>query len=234
MADQHEMQIQTAGGETFAAYLALPPQTPAPGLLLLPPIFGVEPVIRELADAYAARGFVVAAVNEFWRDHEPQVMSRDEAGRAAALARAKRVDVELLVSDVRTGIEALRALPACNGKIAVLGFCFGGRYAYIAAARLAVDAAAAFHGTQIALSLQPTPRVPISLHFGEHDPVVPMSEVHAIEEALQGVPGAEVFVYAGAGHNFAIPGNEHYVPAVAEMSERRTFALFDRLKESRA
>ncbi len=232
-----DIQVEAAGGGTFEAYLALPSGAgPAPGLLLLPPIYGVEPLIRTLADGYAARGYVVLAPNQFWRDDEPQVMERTDAGRAAALARAKRVDVESVVADLGAAAAALRAMPACNGKIAVLGFCFGGRYAYIAAARLPVDAVAAFHAAQIGLSLAPAPRVPISLHFGEDDPIAPMSEVEAIEAAVRhaqrdnGITDADVVVYPGATHNFAVPGVPGYDPAVAALSEQRVFTLFDRLK----
>jgi carboxymethylenebutenolidase len=225
-----DIQIDAPGGGTFEAYLALPPDgTPGPGLVLLAPIFGVEPVIRELADGYAARGFVVVAPNQFWRDAEPQVMERTETGRAAALARGKRVDVEAVVADLGAAVAALRALPACNGRIAVLGFCFGGRYAYIAAARLPVDAAAAYHGAQIGLSLSPVPRVPVSLHFGEDDPIAPMSEVDAIKAALADAPG-EVYVYPQTTHNFAVPGVPGYDPAVAALSEERAFTLFETLK----
>jgi carboxymethylenebutenolidase len=213
-------------------YVALPEAERAPGLLLLPPVFGIEPVIEELAQRYAARGFVVAVPNQFHRDAEPEVMERTDAGRARALARAQRVDVDQVVDDVRAEVAALRAMPQCNGKVAVIGFCFGGRYAFLAAARLDVDAAAAFHPVQIGNSLADAPNVhaPLSLHFGAEDPLTPPSEVEAVESALRGRPDAEVFSYPGATHNFAIPTERAYDRAVAQLSEDRAFALFERLK----
>jgi carboxymethylenebutenolidase len=228
-----DIRVEAADGGTFEAYLALPPDAaPAPGLVMLPPIFGIEPVIRRLADGYAARGFVVVVPNQFWRDPEPQFMERTDAGRASALARAKRVDVESVVADVGATIAALRAMPACSGKVAVLGFCFGGRYAFLAAARLEVDAAGAFHPTQIGLSLADAPRVhaPLSLQFGEDDPLTPKTEIHAIAASLRNRPDAELSVYPDSTHNFAIPGVPGYYAAVAELAERRVFTLFDRLK----
>ncbi len=213
-------------------YVALPPAAPAPGIVLLPPIFGIEPVIRELADRYAARGFVVAVPNQFRRDAQPEMMDRTEAGRAGAMARAKRVDPDAVVDDLRETIGELRALPQCSGKNAVLGFCFGGRYAFLAAARLDVQAAAAFHGTLIGASLGDAPQVhaPLSLHFGADDPIAPMTEVDAIKHALRENSDAEIFVYPGATHNFAVPGVPGYDAAVAALAEQRVFALFDRLK----
>jgi carboxymethylenebutenolidase len=215
-------------------YVALPAAVPASGIVLLPPIFGIEPVIRALADRYAARGFVVVVPNQFRRDAEPDVMERTDAGRARALARAQRVDVEAIVDDVRATVAELRAMPACNGKVAALGFCFGGRYAFLAAARLDVQAAAGFHPTQIGASLTDAPRVhaPLSLHLGAEDPLTPPSEVNAITSALQDKPDAEIFVYPGATHNFAVPGVPGYDAAVAALAEQRVFALFDRLKDA--
>ena len=84
--------------------------------------------------------------------------------------------------DIEDLIKDLKARPECNGKVGVLGFCFGGRYAHLAAARLGVDAAGAYHGTKIGEHLDETPQVtcPVSLHFGAVDPAVPMDEVEAI------------------------------------------------------
>jgi carboxymethylenebutenolidase len=217
-------------------YVALPPAEPAPGIVLLPPIFGIEPVVCELADRYAARGFVVAVPNQFRRDAEPDVMERTDAGRARALARAQRVDVDAIVDDLRATVAELRGMPACTGRVAVVGFCFGGRYAFVAAARLDVQAAAAFHGSLIGQSVGDAPRVhaPLSLHFGAEDPVAPMTEVREIEAALRDKPDAKVFVYPGATHNFAVPGVPGYDPAVAALAEERVFALFDTLKDAGA
>jgi carboxymethylenebutenolidase len=215
-------------------YVALPPTAPAPapGIVLLPPIFGIEPVVRALADRYAARGFAVVVPNQFRRDAEPDVMDRTDDGRKRALARAARVDVDAILDDVRTTVAELRALPQCGGDVAVLGFCFGGRYAFLAAARLDVQAAAAFHGVQIGRHLDDAPRVhaPLSLHFGADDALTPKTEVDAIADALRDTPDAAIFTYPGATHNFAIPGVPGYDATVAGLAEERVFAVFDRLK----
>lgn len=162
------------------------------------------------------------------------MMERTEAGRANALARAERVDVDVVVDDLRATIAELRAMPECSGNVAVLGFCFGGRYAFLAAARLNVQAAGAFHPARIGASLADAPSVhtPLSLHFGAEDPIAPMSEVDAIENVLRDKTDADVFVYPGAMHNFAIPGVPGYDAAVAALAEQRVFALFDQLKSA--
>jgi carboxymethylenebutenolidase len=212
-------------------YVAIPGAVPAPGIVLLPPVFGVEPVIRALADRWAARGFVVVVPNQFRRDADPGPLGRTDEGRQRAQARAKRVDAEQIVNDVRTTIASLRAMRECSRRVAAAGFCFGGRYSFIAAARLDVEAAAGFHPTQIPLSIVEAAkvRVPLQLHFGEADPLTPKSDVDAIRDALHGT-GAEIFVYPGAAHNFMLPGVSGYDAGAARAAEERAFALFDSLK----
>jgi carboxymethylenebutenolidase len=227
-----DVSIEARDGGSVPAYLAIPPDAPAPAIVLLPPIFGIEPVIRKMADGWAARGFVVLVLNQFWRDAEPGQLDRSEEGRARAMARAQRADVDQLMDDLGAALDTLRAMPVCNGKIGVVGICFGGRYAFLATARLEVGAAAAFHGTQIGASLADAPRVraPLSLHFGEDDPITPPGEIDAIRAALRARPDAEIAVYPGATHNFSIPGNPAYDEDVATRAEQRTFALFERLR----
>jgi carboxymethylenebutenolidase len=227
-----ELTVETADGKTFAAYFASTGTTPAPGIIVLPPIFGVDRQMRDLADRCAQRGYAAAVLNQFWRDPQPQEFARTPEERPLAVARAARVDVDQLVDDLDVAIAVLRDRAECNGKIAVMGYCFGGRYAFLAAARLGVDAAAAFHGTQIGQSLADAPNVaaPLSLHFGGDDPLTPPEEIEAIRTALHHRPDAEIVVYPGAVHNFSQPGWPGYDAALATASEERAFALFDGLK----
>ncbi|MBV8582187.1 MAG: dienelactone hydrolase family protein [Candidatus Eremiobacteraeota bacterium] len=228
--------VRARDGGAIPAYLARPAGSGSvPGIVLLPPIYGIEPVIETIADRWAARGFAVLALNQFWRDPEPEVMARTDEGRARAAARGRRVDVDQLMDDVGDAVASLRGLDGADGRVFVAGFCFGGRYAFLSAARLDVVAAAGFHPTQIGVSLDDAPRihVPLSLHFGADDPLTPPDEVSAIAAALRARSDAEIVVHDGAAHNFAVPGVAGYVPAVAEASETRAFALFERVAAPR-
>jgi carboxymethylenebutenolidase len=222
------ISITAADGGSFEAYLALPAQTPAPGILVIVPIFGVTEEMRGVVDRYAARGYAVIAPDPFWRV-QPGTLPRTDEGRAQASARAKQVDVQHELDDLRVTLETLRALPECNGKVGVVGFCFGGRYAFLAAAQLDVQAAAGFHPTQIGASLDAAPAisVPLSLHYGGNDPVTPPEEIAATRAALAGKPGIEIMVHPGVGHNFSLEGIPGYQEEAARISDARAFALFE-------
>ena len=112
--------------------------------------------------------------------------------------------------------------------MAILGFCFGGRYALLGAARLGIDAAASFHGTAMGQHLDEVGKItcPVSFHYGDSDPVVPMDEVNQIQKAFAGRPDADIQVYEGAGHNFAMPRKEGYHPQAARASRERVLRCF--------
>jgi carboxymethylenebutenolidase len=225
------ISITASDGGRFEGYLAVPERTPAPGLLVIVPIFGVTEEMRRAVDRYASRGYVVIAPDPFWRV-QPGTLARTDEGRAHAVARAKQVDVHQELDDLRVTLVTLRAHPECNGNVAVLGFCFGGRYAFLAAAQLDVQAAAGFHPTQIGASLDEAPdvKVPLSLHYGEIDPVTPPEEIAATRAALAGKPGIEIVVHPGATHNFSLEGVPGYHEEAARNSDARAFALFEGLR----
>ncbi len=224
------MRIRSRDGGEFDAELVRPDATRRPGIIVLTPIFGVEAGMREVLERYASRGYIVVAPDLFWRV-APGPLQRTEAGMHAANDRKKKVDVASCLDDVAATIDALRALPECNGSVAIVGFCFGGRYAYLAAADLDVAAAAAFHPTEIGQTLEAAPRVtrPLSLHFGGQDAIVSMAEVQSIARALDGNPHVEIYVYPEARHSFAVPQTPAYDAAAAALGEDRAFALFERV-----
>ncbi len=218
-----DITYTTRNQETFDGYLAMPAGARATGILLITAIFGVDQEMRELADAWAADGFVVSVPDIFWRQRPGPT-----ADMAIAFDRYEKFDPVQGMTDIEDLVADLRGRPRCNGKVAILGFCFGGRYALLGAARLGIDAAASFHGTLMGRHLDEVGRIacPVSFHYGESDPVVPMDEVRAIQHAFTGRPNAEIQIYPGAGHNFAMPSKDGYHPAAAKASRERVLASF--------
>ena len=219
-----DITYTTRAGENFTGYLSGPDgDGKAPGLLLITAIFGIDDEMKELAGAWAADGFLVSVPDIFWR-----VMPGPTADMEKAFARFSAFDKDQGMLDIEDLIKDLKAQPRCNGKVAMLGFCFGGLYAHLAAAGLGIDAAGAFHGTKIGPNADEAANVtcPVSFHFGAEDPVVPMDEVEIIRAAYASHDNAEIKVHPGAGHNFSMPYKEGYHEAAAKVSREVVLRCF--------
>lgn len=219
-----DIQYKTRDNETFDGYLSEPPgEEPVPGILLITAIFGIDDEMKALADAWAKDGFLVSTPDIFWRQ-QPGPTADLQVG----LDRMGKFDAEQGLKDIADLLQDLRSRPRCNGKVAVLGFCFGGRFAHLATTRLGADAAAAFHGTGIGAHLDEVGqvKVPVSYHFGAADPVVPMEEVEAIRQAFATTPRAQIVVHAGASHNFSMPTKPGHDPAAAQASRDAALRCF--------
>lgn len=219
-----DITYKTREGESFDGYLAVPEgDGPWPGILLITAIFGVDDEMKELSDAWAADGFVVSTPDIFWRQHPGPT-----ADLEVAFARYGEFEQDQGMKDIEDLVGDLKGRPECNGKVAMLGFCFGGLYAHLGAAHLGIDAAGSFHGTKIGSALDVTGKItcPVSFHFGDQDHVVPMEEVAAIKASYAGHANAEIAVYEGAGHNFAMPHKQGYDAAACKTSRDAVLACF--------
>jgi carboxymethylenebutenolidase len=214
----------TGSAGAFDAYLALPPAGRGPGLLLLQEIFGVNEHIRTVAEQYALDGFVVLAPDVFWQQqrrleigYTPEDIQR---GRALAMA----ADRDALRRDLVDGAKALRALPQVQGRgIGAIGYCMGGRLAYVAAATAGIDAAVAYYGggIQDMLDLAPAIACPMQFHYGALDANIPLSAVDKVRAAMQGRE-AEIHVYDAADHGFNCWARGSYRAASAALAHGRT------------
>jgi carboxymethylenebutenolidase len=218
------VEYVTRNGETFSGYLTKPASGgPFPGILLITAVFGIDNEMIELADAWAADGFIVSVPDIFWRQ-----VSGPTADMEVAMARMNKFDTDQGMRDIEDLLGDLRSRTECNGKVGILGFCFGGKYVHLSAARLGVNAGAAFHGAAIGLHLDETNKItcPISLHFGENDPVVPLDEVDAIKEAYSNLSKSDIGLYPGVGHNFSMPYKSGYDEAAALTSRAAALKVF--------
>ncbi len=222
-----------ADGDEFGAYVAMPESGSGPGIVLLHEIFGVTGWIKDTADLFAAQGYCVAALEMFWR------LERNfDADFAIPEQRQKGfeyrglVDHDKAVSDIAATIAHLKSLPQCNGKIGVTGFCTGGTMTYLSAARLEIDAAAVYYGTQIHEFLKEGQNIqcPTILHAGTSDEHVSLEVLGDIKAALEPNPNIIIHEY-DAGHAFAhTERDDHYFADAAATAHARTFELFNGLK----
>lgn len=221
-------QIRIGSGDAaFDAYLALPEAGNGPTIVLLQEIFGVNAEMREVADLYAAEGYVVIAPDLF-HPFAPNIeLGYGDDDHAKAFDYYQRFDVARAVVDIRATVDYARALPESTGKVGVLGFCLGGKLAYLAAARCGVDCAVGYYGVGIEQSLDLVERIacPIALHFGGTDTLNPPETVTAIRAALDSKPNVKLYEYAGAGHAFSRSGPT-FVKTAAMSAHTRSLAVF--------
>jgi carboxymethylenebutenolidase len=209
-----------ADGLGFEAYHAPPTDARRGGLVIAHAIWGVTPHLRDLADTFAGQGYDVLVPSLFDRmDPGFADLDIDETARARRMecARVTRWG-EGTVGDLQASIDALA------GPVFMLGFCYGGTAAWLAACRCdGLAAVSCFYGAQIVRFADEAPLVPTILHFGRTDPLTPPDDIARIEAAHPDLP---VWLY-DASHAFVAPGADH-VEDAARLGLLRTRQLFHR------
>ncbi len=219
----------------FGAYLAIPAATPAPGVVVAQEIFGVNQVMRDVCDWLAGEGYVACCPDIFWRI-EPgiQITDKTEAEWQRAFELFGLFDVEKGIEDLKAALAALRGHEACNGKAGTVGYCLGGKLAYLMATRSDADCNVGYYGVGLDELLDEAGNIstPLLLHIASKDGFVPPEAQEKIKAGLAGHAQVTVHVYEGNDHAFARVGGEHYDPAAAELANRRSLDHFKRLLAS--
>jgi len=215
-------------GGRFNAYLVQPATaTKAPGVVILQEIFGVNDHIRAVCDLYAEEGYSAIAPDIFWRVRPDATLPYGETGIREGRELASGCDLDLALKDIAATLDYLRALPGATGKAAAIGFCFGGRLAYLTAARTNVDVSICYYGGGIDQHAAEAPsiRCPIMLHWGAEDAAITASARAAVRTALAASDRAETYVYAGAGHGFNCDRRPSFHSFAASLAHSRTLGL---------
>src|SRR5437870_4896642 len=223
--------VHTPDGGAFAAYLAVPAHGTGPGVVVIQEIFGVNQGMRDIADWYAAHGFVALCPDLFWRQ-EPGVQLTDqtEAEWQRAFQLYQGLDEAKAVADTAAAMAFLREHPACTGKVGGVGFCLGGKLAYLLAAHHDPDGAVGYYGVGIEHALTEAANIhcPLMLHIAAQDQFCPPAAQAQLHQALGGHPRVTLHDYAQQDHAFARPGGAHYDAAAAELANLRTLEFFVR------
>jgi carboxymethylenebutenolidase len=220
-----KMTVSTPDG-SFDAYVALPAQTPAPGILVIQEIFGVNQVMRDICDGLAAQGYVACCPDIFWRI-EPGI-DKTEAEWARAFELFGAFDVEKGVEDLKASLAALRDHDATNGKAGTVGYCLGGKMAFLMATRSDADCNVSYYGVGLDELLGEAENItkPTLLHIASEDQFVPKGAQEKIKAALSGHPQVTLHVYEGQDHAFAREGGAHYDAEAAKLANERSAACF--------
>ena len=203
--------VSVTDGE-LPADLYLPEAGTGPGIVLFQEIFGVTDYIRSRAQDLADLGYVVLVPHLYWRVGD-EVVSEAADGLPRAMALVGKVDWEAAVGDGAAALAALRDLPAVDGPVGLLGFCYGGGLAFNVAARTGAagagpDALVSYYGSALPTLLGLASQVssPSLHHFGLDDAYIPVDTVRAIEAAVTSTNDDVTFLtYPGAGHAFDNP-----------------------------
>lgn len=222
------VEVATEGGE-FDAYVVDVGEAPRPAVIVLQEIFGVNAGIQAKADHWAQAGYLAAAPDLFWREGRGIMLNPevpDDFQRAFKLMQATPLDGA--VADIEAMIQALRSRADCNGSVAVVGYCWGGLLAFLAATRTNASACVSYYGGMIEKHLNEARAIarPLMLHFGEKDAYIPAEAQRAIAEALGANPHVTIHGYPGADHAFAREGGAHRDEAAAALADARTDAFF--------
>ncbi len=222
------MEINVPDG-AFNAYVARPAAVPAPAVVVLQEIFGVNADLRATCDELAEAGFIALAPDLFWRNAPGlDLNSWSEADWKQGLALYNKYNLDRGVHDVIATIAAARTIEGGTGKVGVMGFCLGGLLTFLTAARGAPDAAVAYYGggTDQHLGEANTLSVPLLMHLGEEDEYISKEAQGKIKAALGGKPNVEILSYPGCAHAFARHTGAHYDEAAANRANTRTRSFF--------
>jgi carboxymethylenebutenolidase len=212
-------------GGAFGAYIARPAALPAPGVVVLHEVFGVNADIRKTCDELAEQGFVAVAPDLFWR-REPGVdlSVNSEPDWQHGLQLYAAYDRDRGAEDISDVLRTVTHLADCTGRVAVMGFCLGGLMAFLTAARFDADAVVAYHGgdTEKYLDEVGSLTAPLLMHLAEEDEFISKAAQAAIKAALASKENATVFSYPGQHHAFARHNGAHYNAEAATLANGRT------------
>src|SRR6202167_4507493 len=216
----------------FAAYIARPETVPAPAVVVLQELFGVNADIRRHCDELAEQGYVAVAPDLYCRQ-EPGVDLNvtSESDWQHGLRLYSAYDRDAGVKDIKDTIDAVRNLPECNGKVALLGYCLGALMVFMTAVRNdGIDAAVWYHGADTDKYLGEVDglHAPILMHLAEEDEFISKGAQAAIKAVLGKKSNATVYSYPGQSHAFPRHNGKHYNAAAAHLANGRTSEFLDR------
>ena len=218
-----------AGDGEFTAYRATPAGTPKAAIVVIQEIFGVNAGIRRKCDTLAEAGYLAIAPDLFWRlepgiELDPDI--KPEFDRALELMG--QFDQDKGIADIEATIRAARAELGDDAKVGVVGYCLGGRLAFMTATRTDVDASVGYYGVGIDGLLGEKHAIahPVLLHVPEEDHFVDKAAQAAMHAGLDDHPKVTIYDYAGEDHGFATEFGERRSDASAKLADERTAKFF--------
>jgi carboxymethylenebutenolidase len=209
--------LMARDGHEFRAWLAAPPGKARGAVVVVQEIFGVNSHVRAVTDDFAAQGYVAIAPSFFDRVRRGIELGYSPPEMQEGMGYAKQLKPEQTKADLAAAIAVVRHA----GRVGVVGYCWGGTVAYIAACDLPIACAVAYYGGGIVNELQKQPKCPVMYHFGELDTHIPMSDIDKIKAAH---PQGEFYLYP-AGHGFNCDQRGSFDATCASLARERSLAF---------
>jgi carboxymethylenebutenolidase len=216
MAMGRHIDLTASDGHRLSAYLAEPSGKARGGIVVIQEIFGVTRHIRDVADQYAAAGYLAVAPALFDRVERDVDVPYTDSAKGVAYKTATNIDQVML--DIQAAVSEVKIA----GPVGVVGYCWGGLLSYLAAARLDVGAAVSYYGGGTEQHLAERPHAPMMFHFGEKDSHIPLSIVNEIEAVY---PQGIYYLYP-AGHGFNCTDRASFELASAKLAFERSLDFF--------
>lgn len=213
--------VTAADGFAFDAYHALPPGPCKGGVIVIQEIFGIDAHVRRDVDRWADLGYEALAPSMFDRRERGFTATHSPEGMTAGVTHARATPMDQAMGD----IEACRDKLAHDGKVFIVGYCYGGSLAWLAAAKVpGLAAASSYYGSLVKDNATLKPLCPVIVHLGRQDAMIPADEVKAAVQVAN--PDVPVYIYDDAGHGFNNDDPERHATGAAELARERTLALF--------
>lgn len=212
------IRLEAKDGHELDAYVAEPKGKAKGGVVVVQEVFGVTGHIKRVADQYAAQGYTAVAPAMFDRIERNLTLDYSEVQKG--LEYMRRLEWPNTLADVEAAADEARRA----GSASVVGFCWGGTVAHVAASELELDAAVSYYGGGVAKMLDKKPRCPILYHFGDQDASIPLADVEKIKKAN---PTSPLFVYPGAGHGFNCDERGSYSAKDAKVAFERSIEFLN-------
>ena len=216
------------GEESFGGYIARPADAPRAAIVVIQEIFGVNAGIRRKCDKFAENGYLAVAPDLFWRLEKGIELDPDiEPEFQRALKLMEKLDQDLAVRDIEATIQFVRKEEGIE-TVGAVGYCLGGRLAFMTACRTDVDASVGYYGVGIDNLLREKHAIahPVMLHIPTEDGFVNKDTQAAMHEGLDDHPKATLHDYEGLDHGFATEFGDRRSEEAAQLADQRTAAFF--------
>lgn len=220
-----KIAIAAEGGQSFDAYVARPSQASAGVVVVIQEIFGVNESMRETCRKIAEMGFIAIAPDLFWRiERNVNITDKSEAEWKKAFALFNAFDFEKGIADLKATLAAARTLPGANGRAGTIGYCLGGRLAFMMAEQSDSDVNISYYGVGLDALLGDIGKVraPLIVHIADEDEFFPAEGREKVVAASKSNAHVSAYTYPAVMHAFAREGGVHYDARAATIANGRT------------